>query len=149
MDTVRILTAGDDLSDAFAIREKVFVDEQGFDLALEIDEKDKLARHAVLYRDGEAVATGRTFPKADEPGTWVIGRVAVLQVHRGGTGARLMEELEQEAARQGATRIVLGAQCRVRGFYEKIGYTAFGEEFLEEGCPHIFMDKSVDSSQSV
>ncbi len=36
----------------------------------------------------------------------------------------------------------LHAQCRVKNFYEKSGYQAYGEIDEDEGCPHIWMRKS-------
>lgn len=140
--TVKILAPGDDLSDAFAVRMAVFVDEQGFDPALEIDELDGSAYHVVLYDRERPVATGRVFP-GEEPGLYVIGRVAVLPACRGGAGRMLMAALEQEAKRLGARAITLGAQCRVRGFYEKLGYSACGEMYYDEFCPHIHMRRAL------
>lgn len=37
----------------------------------------------------------------------------------------------------------LHAQCRVKSFYEKLGYTEFGEIDDDEGCPHIWMNKQI------
>lgn len=41
----------------------------------------------------------------------------------------------------GGTKITLSAQKRVKLFYEKNGYTAQGDEYLDEFCPHIHMSK--------
>lgn len=140
---IETLLPGQTLADAFLVRQKVFTDEQGFDAAIDEDDRDPIAHHVVLYHGGEPVATGRTFPHGERPGVWVIGRVAVLPAHRGGTGRLLMNLLEQQAKGQGAGEITLGAQCQARGFYEKIGYEAYGDVFDEEGCPHIHMKKSL------
>lgn len=139
----RILAPGDDLADAFSVRMTVFVDEQGFDPALELDDTDSTAHHVVLYDEARPVATGRLFPSAERPGAYVIGRVAVLGECRGGTGRQLMEALEAVAAELGAAEIELGAQCRVQGFYGKLGYTSFGEVYMDEHCPHIHMRKTL------
>lgn len=40
-------------------------------------------------------------------------------------------------------RLALSAQVRVRPFYEKLGYTASGDEYLDEYCPHIHMEKEL------
>ena len=45
------------------------------------------------------------------------------------------------AVREGKALEEVAAQVRARGFYEKAGYTAYGEEFPEEYCPHIWMKK--------
>ena len=54
-----------------------------------------------------------------------------------------MKLLEEKARELGAERLALSAQCRVREFYEKSGYTASGEVYLDQFCPHIHMEKSL------
>ena len=77
------------MAEALAIRLRVFVEEQGVPLDLEIDEHDRsdaAARHALVRTGGVAVGTGRYYA-ADER-TAQIGRMAVLAPSRGsGAGA--------------------------------------------------------------
>ena len=40
-------------------------------------------------------------------------------------------------------QIKLHAQCRITDFYNKSGYTAFGEVEDIESCPHIWMRKNL------
>lgn len=138
--THKYLFPGDDLTDAYAVRKAVFVDEQGFDLALEFDAVDSTAHHTVLYVQGKPIGTGRVFA-GDEPGLYVIGRVAVLPEHRGGTGRTLMLRLQALAKEIGAKAITLGAQCQAQGFYAGLGYVPYGEQYFDEHCPHINMKK--------
>lgn len=139
MLTYQIATGLDSLPAARAIRQAVFIKEQGFQH--EFDEIDRTAVEALVLEDDRPVATGRTFPESDG---WTIGRVAVRRECRGkGLGAAVVHALEAEAAKRGAKRIALHAQVRVRGFYESLGYHAEGPEFLEECCPHIRMTKEV------
>lgn len=138
--TSKILAPGDDLADAFSVRMEVFVREQGFSADQEFDATDPVAHHVVLYDGDLPVGTGRVFP-SKEPGLYVLGRIAVRQSCRGGTGRLLMERMEELARRLEAAALTLGAQCRVRGFYEKLGYTAYGDEYMDEHCPHIHMKK--------
>lgn len=124
--------------DAKAIRQQVFVEEQGFQN--EFDEIDARARHVVLYEDGRPAATGRWYVEGEQV---VIGRVAVLPAFRRlHLGAQVVCRLEEDAAAAGYTVITLSAQCRVQGFYEKQGYQAVGEIYMDEFCPHIRMEKS-------
>lgn len=140
----KILRAGDGLSGAFSVRMQVFVEEQGFSSALEIDETDNIAVHVLFLDDGNPVATGRAFPSADKPGEYVFGRIAALKAYRGtGLGQMVMAALEAVARENGAHTATLGAQVRARGFYEKCGYEAYGEEYLDEYCPHIWMRKAL------
>lgn len=121
------------------VRKKVFVEEQGFSEELEFDEMDVAAWHISIEENGRPLAAARLFEEED--GVWHAGRICVLEGHRGGMGRRLMGELDKKAREFGAVRITLGAQCRARGFYEKCGYRAFGEEYMDEYCPHIMMEK--------
>ncbi len=64
-------------------------------------------------------------------------RVAVLPEQREhGVGRLLMQHLEREAQARGLQRMVLNAQVSVISFYERLGYAAEGERFLEAGIPH-------------
>jgi predicted GNAT family N-acyltransferase len=56
-----------------------------------------------------------------------------------GHGAAVLEELHRQAVRRGVTAIELHAQVSARGFYERAGYTAVGEEYEEAGIPHVTM----------
>ncbi len=130
------------LSYAYAIREDVFIKEQGFQN--EFDDIDACAWHVVIFVDGTAAATGRTFPEKDRPGVWHIGRVAVRKEYRGQQyGAAVMRALEEKLKDLNAKRIVLSAQVQARGFYEALGYTAHGCEYLDEHCPHVEMEKEI------
>jgi predicted GNAT family N-acyltransferase len=117
--------------DAGRVRRAVFVDEQGIPVELEWDEWDERSVHAVLYRDGQPVATGRLLPDAH------IGRMAVLRTwRRQGLGAVILERLVEEAARRGEREVELAAQSYVCEFYAAHGFEAFGDEFLDVGIPH-------------
>ena len=135
------LTKGlDGNPEAQAIRQAVFVEEQGFQQ--EFDEIDPIALHLVVWADGTPVATGRVFPSNAAPGVWTIGRVAVQKSCRGRNfGALVVRELEQAARERGAQSFALSAQTRAKGFYEAIGYHAHGETYLDEYCPHVRMTK--------
>lgn len=125
--------------EARLIRTEIFMDEQGF--KNEFDDDDSKCIHAVIFADGTAAATGRIFPPQD--GACVIGRIAVRKAFRGkNLGFATVKLLEEKAGELGAKKIVLSAQCRVREFYEKLGYSASGEIYSDEFCPHIHMEKT-------
>ena len=127
--------------EAHYIRQTVFVEEQGF--REEFDTIDNTAVHAVGFIDGSPVATGRIFP-AEENGAYYLGRLAVLKNFRkNGTGSKMLVFLESEAAKRGASKIILHAQIQAQPFYEKNGYIAEGEPFLEGSAPHITMMKKL------
>lgn len=132
-------TEKDIFGDSAVIRQTVFVEEQGF--RDEFDETDKTAFHFVAYDGEKAVGTARMFGEGD---TYHVGRFAVLIEYRGrDVGLRIMNEMERFAKGRGIARIVLSAQRRAVGFYEKLGYRTYGEEYLDENYPHIEMRKEL------
>lgn len=125
--------------EARLIRTEIFMDEQGF--KNEFDDDDFKCIHAVIFADGTAAAAGRIFPLQN--GVCVIGRIAVRKAFRGkNLGSATVKLLEEKAGELGAEKIALSAQCRVREFYEKLGYSASGEVYSDEFCPHIHMEKT-------
>lgn len=138
--TVQFYQGKDHFEDAYAVREAVFMHEQGF--SSEIDEKDDACTHCVIYDQGLPVACGRFF--FEQPHVATIGRIAVLKSYRGmHLGQKVMQEIEQEAVKQGAVCCSLSAQCQASDFYRKLGYEAQGETYLDEHCPHIHMKKKM------
>lgn len=122
-----------------AIREEVFVKEQGF--ADEFDARDGNCSHLVFYKDGEPAACCRCFG-TQEKGIYAVGRIAVRKKFRGqNIGSYAVQAAEECARAEGASGMTLSAQVRARGFYEKCGYTAEGEIYSEEGVPHVTMRK--------
>lgn len=127
--------------DARYIRNTVFIEEQGFER--EYDEIDSLSKHIVIYEGGVALGTCRVFFDKDI-GCYHIGRIAVLKEHRGkGLGRILVTEAEKTAEKMGGTEVFIGGQVRVADFYLKLGYTAYGDTYLDEGVPHIGLKKSL------
>ena len=127
--------------DVKKIRIEVFVDEQKF--VDEFDELDDTSTHIGFYDNGEIIAICRFFPY-DDKGTYKLGRIAVKKSYRGkDVGRFVMETAEKEIKNLGGTSIKLGAQTRAQGFYEKCGFTAYGEVYKEEYCDHIMMTKVI------
>lgn len=121
------------------IRESVFVQEQGF--REEFDERDAASSHIVLYCGGKAVGTCRCFA---EDGVWRVGRVAVLREARGkSAGAQLMRAAENFIRAEGGKTVLLSAQVRAKGFYERCGYRAEGNTYEDESVPHVRMRKKL------
>lgn len=127
--------------DARVIRQEVFVEEQGF--CHEFDDTDFIAWHLVLYENEQAAGCCRLF-SSDDPDVYILGRLAVRKSCRGRQdGERLVREAEAWLRGRQVKRLALSAQVRVRPFYEKLGFTASGDEYLDEYCPHIHMEKEL------
>jgi predicted GNAT family N-acyltransferase len=141
MITVRLAESNADVEQCIRLRWTVFVEEQGVPPSLEIDAHDRRdAVHALALKDSVPCGAGRfVFVEA---GVAKIGRMAVIDDVRGqGVGRKLLELLEAEARRRGASRFTLGAQVHAQRFYETFGYKAQGPVFDDAGIPHVRMDK--------
>lgn len=121
-----------------AIRETVFIAEQSVPAELEFDGLDERAMQVLVAVDGQYVGTGRMQDDGH------IGRIAVLRDYRGlGLGAKVVQALVDEAARLNYPRVYLGAQTHAVDFYAKLGFTPYGDEFMDAGIPHLAMEKSL------
>jgi len=129
-------------ADAFAVRKKVFVEEQGVPLHLECDAFDATATHFIMYEDNEPAGAARL--RNIEDHTAKIERVCILQSQRGKKlGALIMKEMENYAVSIGLQKLKLHAQSYAVPFYEKLGYTVTSPEFMDAGIPHRAMEKNI------
>lgn len=130
---------------AFALRREVFVWEQKVPEEEEHDQYDLTATHFVAIAEGEVVGTLRLIVQAEHV---KIGRVAVRAAFRGrGIARRLMRSAMDHARLQGHARFYLTAQSDKLGFYESLGFAAFGPEFSDGGMPHRAMrDYDLDTA---
>lgn len=121
----------------FALRREVFVIEQGVPDALEHDAEDMTATHVAAIADGAVAGTLRILWKDEHA---KIGRVAVAGRYRGhGLGARMIGFALEHARERGQPRCYLESQADKTGFYARLGFTAYGEQFMDAGMPHLKM----------
>jgi predicted GNAT family N-acyltransferase len=126
---------------ALELRYRVFCEEQGVTLDADQDGRDGEALHMVAIEDARLLGTCRLVFDDDLAR---LGRMAVEPDARGrGLGGLLLEEAERQAIAAGSARIRLHAQIDARTLYERGGFERQGEEFVEEGIPHLTMEKSL------
>ncbi|MCX4761305.1 GNAT family N-acetyltransferase [Streptomyces sp. NBC_01275] len=150
--TVRVAGDPADLEACFAVRKEVFVGEQGVPEDLEYDAYDTVAVHVLAVReDGSALGAGRLLygeaaaAKTDgDLSVGSLGRLAVKKEARGlGVGVALVRALEEAARARGLAAVDLHAQTQALGFYERLGYAAYGPEFPDAGIAHRAMRRSL------
>ncbi|MBD3895793.1 GNAT family N-acetyltransferase [Halomonas sp. ML-15] len=118
-------------SEAGEIRRIVFIVEQQVPENEEWDGRDTFCLHFLARHEGRALGTARLLPDGH------LGRVAVLEEGRGlGLGRRLVEAAIEAARHQGHAHLELAAQLQAIPFYQRLGFTAYGDEFLDAGIPH-------------
>jgi ElaA protein len=124
------------------LRTDVFVVEQECPYP-ELDGRDLEpdARQLWIEQDGVVVATLRLLK---DDGEARIGRVATAPSARGtGLAAMLVRHaLELVAADDPGTEIVLDAQTYLADWYERFGFRRDGDEYVEDGIPHVPMRRS-------
>ena len=118
------------------VRRAVFIEEQGVSEREELDGEDASSQH-FLATDGQGrpIGTARLLPSGQ------IGRMAVLPAwRRRQVGADLLGLAMAAAERQGLA-VFLHAQVSAQGFYERNGFVASGEVFLEADIEHVRMTR--------
>ena len=126
-------------TDLMAVRNAVFVDEQGVPPELESDGRDADATHFLATDEaGNPIGTARLLADGQ------IGRIAVLRKFRRRGIARRLLGLAMDSARaRGHRRVWLHAQHDATGLYVKAGFRFVGERFMEAGILHIGMERDL------
>jgi predicted GNAT family N-acyltransferase len=131
-----------DMQRAYAIRRRVFIEEQNVPEEIEMDADDEHAFHALAILDGVAIGCGRMLDHGDSEVK--IGRMAVLREFRGtGVGAQILRFLIDRARARGLRKAILHAQLTAEGFYLKEGFNPVGGIFDEAGIAHRKMERDL------
>jgi len=128
-----------ELYEILKARAKVFIVEQGIQCQ-DMDDVDYGSLHCYYEEDGIVTAYLRAYQGADNTEVQ-IGRVLTIE-HGKGFGKQLMEcSIRKIEEKFRCKKICLDAQTHAIGFYEKLGFQVSSDEFLEEGIPHVKMEK--------
>ena len=127
-----------ELFEIYKLRVSVFVVEQNCPYP-EVDDADLVAFHLYLKDDSGILAYLRVLPKGATHEEVSIGRVIAAK-RRCGLGTQILKAgIEIARDKFAAQRIEIGAQTYARAFYENVGFRQTGDEYLEDGIPHIPM----------
>ena len=124
------------------LRSEVFVVEQNC-VYQDLDNLDQESLHVLVYDAQLLVACARIVSANEKYPNISIGRVIVAETHRKqDLGHTLMQHCIQEIeARFGKQKIVLSAQAHLQNFYKKHNFAPQGAIYLEDGIPHIHMER--------
>ncbi|MFC0679252.1 GNAT family N-acetyltransferase [Lysobacter korlensis] len=132
-------------SELHAVRETVFIREQGVPASIERDALDPLCVHVLARsQDGTPIGTGRLTPERR------IGRMAVLGDWRGrGVGEAMLALLVEAARVAGWPEVSLHAQASAIDFYRRNGFLPSGPRFEEAGIEHQSMHRALAGPAAV
>ena len=132
----------EELYEILRLRSEVFVVEQDC-VYQDVDNKDQKAIHVLGTDHGKLVAYTRVFKPGDYYENTSIGRVVVAKNQRKyGYGKKIMQvSLAAIAQRFKKSAIEISAQKYLVKFYSDLGFNPVGEEYMEDGIPHIRMLK--------
>ena len=132
-----------ELYEILKTRAEIFVVEQDCPYQ-DLDDKDQAAIHIFSYNDkGRVSSCLRVFWKDEKEAVAQIGRVVTLE-HGTGLGGRLLHEGVKLAIEHfKAKKIYLEAQEYAKGYYAREGFEVVSEPFLEDGIPHVKMERII------
>ncbi len=130
----KLFSYGDDLSEIYNIRRKVFIEELAVPEDIEFDDLDNEAIHVLVYEEASninsndmtkkkiPVATGRIVYEGD---SCKIDHIAVLNNYRNlKYGDFTVKMLINRAFTAGISTVTLTAKKEIEGFFKKIGFEA-------------------------
>ena len=131
-----------ELYDILRLRSEVFVVEQDC-VYQDVDDKDEKALHVIGFKNNKVVAYTRIFEPGDYFKNASIGRVVVAKNERKyGYGHVIMKHSIHAIKNYFKENIIkISAQTYLKKFYESHNFKQVGEEYLEDGIPHIGMLK--------
>ena len=132
----------DELYNILRLRNEVFIVEQNC-VYEDLDGKDHSAWHLMAIEDNKLVAYTRILPPGVSYKDPVIGRVVTSSSkRRSGLGRELMKRSIEACEKLfGKISITLSAQVYLKRFYESLDFIVAGEEYFDDGIPHIKMSR--------
>ena len=129
-----------ELYNLLQLRSEAFVVEQDC-VYQDLDGKDEKALHVIGKNNNNIVAYTRVFKSGDYFEHSSIGRVVVSKEERKHKFGYDIMEASIKAIKEyfNETTIKLSAQTYLKKFYNNLGFQEAGEEYLEDGIPHIAM----------
>ena len=133
------ISSKEEMNKSYAIRTRVFCEEQKISKEIEFDNLDHLCGHFLIFDDLKAIGTARVREK--EKDLLKIERVAVLkEFRRLKVGSILIKNVIKHYLNLDDNKsIILHSQVAVADFYKSLNFISYGNEFYEDGIPHIAM----------
>jgi ElaA protein len=139
----------DELYRILAVRSRVFVVEQNCPY-LDLDGLDAPAWHLWTERAGAIAAYLRIHPPGAKYAEASLGRIVTApEARRDGLGRAVVAEgLRRLTALCGAVPVRIGAQAYLEQFYAGFGFARDGDNYDEDGIPHLEMVRPAPATGS-
>ena len=133
------VSSKEEMDKSYFIRTRVFCEEQKISKEIEFDNLDHLCGHFLIFDGVKAIGTARVRQK--EKDLLKIERVAVLkEFRRLKVGSILIKNVIKHYLNLDYNKsIILHSQVAVADFYKSLNFISYGNEFYEDGIPHILM----------
>ena len=133
------ISSKEEMNKSYAIRTRVFCEEQKISKEIEFDNLDHLCGHFLIFDGVKAIGTARVREK--EIDLLKIERVAVLkEFRRLKVGSILIKNIIKHYINlDDKNYIILHSQVAVADFYKSLNFISQGNEFFEDGISHIAM----------
>ena len=126
----------------FALRDEILRRPLGMSLKDDDLSRDRIDTIFIARQGDEVLACLMLHHKDEEH--LQLRQMAVAAAWQGkSVGRLLVQAAEQWAAEQGYSKMILHARQVAKGFYDRLGYTTAGDEFMEVGIPHYIMEKAL------
>ncbi|MEO9571429.1 MAG: GNAT family N-acetyltransferase [Polaribacter sp.] len=133
----------DELYAILQLRSEVFVVEQDC-VYQDVDFKDQKSLHVFGLKNDKIIAYSRIFKPGDYFKNASIGRVVVSNKERKFSYGHHLMKASINAIKTyfNVDEITISAQKYLKKFYETHNFIQVGEEYIEDGIPHIRMDRN-------
>jgi ElaA protein len=122
------------------LRQEIFVVEQDC-IYQDLDGRDQQAIHMLCWSGTELLAYQRCLEPGVSYAESSIGRIVVAPAGRGtGLGNELVSKgVDYNLERWPTCTIRINAQAYLEAFYTRLGFVAAGDQYDEDGIPHLQM----------
>ena len=111
-------------------------------------DSEPATKHLAAIQDGKIVGCCTILhrPWQDKPAWQLRGMAVEMNLQNGGIGRKLLDEVERIVRTEPHSLLLwCNARTPARGFYEKMGWSVVGEEFvIPTAGPHYRMTKSLN-----
>ena len=132
----------DEYQQVLKLRDEILRKPLGLNFSKDELEKERAHMHMAAYEDDQML--GCCMLVEEDPKTVRLRQMAVVNDVQGkGIGRGLMQFAQNLARDPSFKTITMHARKNAIGFYEKMGYKKFGDEFMEITIPHVVMEKEL------